>query len=279
MNTLHRLKLQQKFKSFKQRHNNVFRKGFRGQAQNLRASSSRFRGSSSSRHSEDTEQEEEGGEEGKRYGKRIDLIRKKLREVLEYTKSKVKEEGETTSLERTFRPAYLKTRTIEPTSSLELDLTTNTAVLIDRDIFKPKFRKNMLGRLGARLGPDSEESAEEEEELVPTVSTAEADYSEAVEVEVVSGKVEAESVTVVVPRASTAPLPSTKQVSGIPRRFSYTEDTDHSGFVNIETELESGESQDVETVLTNNHDRIDVGGLQYKEVGNSNLACEACDVM
>ena len=75
MNTLHRLKLQQKFKSFKQRHNNVFRKGFRGQAQNLRASSSRFRGSSSSRHSEDTEQEEEGGEEGKRYGKRIDLIR------------------------------------------------------------------------------------------------------------------------------------------------------------------------------------------------------------
>ena len=280
MNTLHRLKLQQKFKSFKQRHNNVFRKGFRGQAQNLRgASSSRFRGSSS-RHSEDSEQEEEGegGEEGKRYGKRIDLIRKKLREVLEYTKSKVKEEGETTSLERTFRPAYLKTRTIEPTTSLELDLTTNTAVLIDRDIFKPKFRKNMLGRLGARLGPDSEESAEEEE-LVPTVSTAEADYSEEVEVEVVSGKVEAESVTVVVPRASTAPLPSTKQVSGIPRRFSYTEDTDHSGFVNIETELESGESQDVETVLTNNHDRIDVGGLQYKEVGNSNLACEACDVM
>ena len=274
MNTLHRLKLQQKFKSFKQRHNNVFRKGFRGQAQNLRGSS-RFRGSSSSSRSEDTEQEEEGGEEGKRYGKRIDLIRKKLREVLEYTKSKVKEEGETTSLERTFRPAYLKTRTIEPTSSLELDLTTNTALLIDRDIFKPKFRKNMLGRLGARLGPDSEESAEEEE-LVPTVSTADDDYSEAVEVEVVSGKVEAESVTVVVPRASTAPLPSTKQVSGIPRRFSYTEDTDHSGFVNIETELESGESQDVETVLTNNHDRIDVGGLQYKEVGN--LACEACDV-
>ena len=75
MNTLHRLKLQQKFKSFKQRHNNVFRKGFRGQAQNLRASSSRFRGSSSSRHSEDTEQEGEGEEEGKRYGKRIDLIR------------------------------------------------------------------------------------------------------------------------------------------------------------------------------------------------------------
>ena len=275
MNILHRLKLQQKFKSFKQRHNNVFRKGFRGQAQNLRGSS-RFRGSSSSSRSEDTEQEEEGGEEGKRYGKRIDLIRKKLREVLEYTKSKVKEEGETTSLERTFRPAYLKTRTIEPTSSLELDLTTNTALLIDRDIFKPKFRKNMLGRLGARLGPDSEESSEEEE-LVATVSTADDDYSEAVEVEVVSGKVEAESVTVVVPRASTAPLPSTKQVSGIPRRFSYTEDTDHSGFVNIETELESGESQDVETVLTNNHDRIDVGGLQYKEVGN--LACEACDVM
>ena len=266
MNILHRLKLQQKFKSFKQRHNNVFRKGFRGQTQNLRGSSSRFRGSSSSRHSEDTEQE---GEEGKRYGKRIDLIRKKLREVLEYTKSKVKEEGETTSLERTFRPAYLKTRTIEPTSSLELDLTTNTALLIDRDIFKPKFRKNMLGRLGARLGPDSEESSEEEEEeLVATVSTAEADYSEEVEVEVVSGKVEAESVTVVVPRASTAPLPSTKQVSGIPRRFSYTEDTDHSGFVNIDTELESGESQDVETVLTTNNDRIDVGGLQYKEVGN-----------
>merc|ERR1712155_23461 len=92
------------------------------------------------------------------------LIRKKLREVLEYTKSKVKEEGETTSLERTFRPAYLKTRTIEPTSSLEPDLTTNTALLIDRDIFKPKFRKNMLGRLGARLGPDSEESVEEEVE-------------------------------------------------------------------------------------------------------------------
>ena len=273
MNILHRLKLQQKFKSFKQRHNNVFRKGFRSQAQNLRGSS-RFRASSSS-HSEDTEQEEEGeGEEGKRYGKRIDLIRKKLREVLEYTKSKVKEEGETTSLERTFRPAYLKTRTIEPTRTLELDLTTNTAVLIDRDIFKPKFRKNMLGRLGARLGPDSEESVEEEEVLVATVSSAEADYSEAVEV--VSGQVEAESVTVEVPRPSTAPLPSTKQVSGIPRRFSYSEDTDHSGFVNIETELESGESQDVETVLTSNNDRIDVGGLQYKEVGI--LACEACDV-
>ena len=37
-----RLKLQQKFKSFKQRHNNVFNKGFRSQTHSLRGNKNRF---------------------------------------------------------------------------------------------------------------------------------------------------------------------------------------------------------------------------------------------
>ena len=155
---------------------------------------------------------------------------------------------------RTFVPKHLKTPTIEPTKTIEINLRTTTPNLIDRDIFKPKNRKNML-RPAIKYDPASSEESEYD------------DYSN---VDVVSALLSPEvpnlsSVLEIVPQVTTNPIPSTKEVSGIPRRYAYTEENDHSQFVNIETELESGESQDTEVFL-NSNDRIDVDDLQYKEV-------------
>ena len=191
----------------------------------------------------------------KRYGKRIDLIRQKLREVLAHS-SKTTES--TKVVTRTFVPKHLKTPTIEPTKTIEINLRTTTSNLIDRDIFKPKNRKNML-RSAIKYDPASSEESEE----VP-------EYDDYPNVEIASALLLPEvpnvsSVLEIVPQITTSPIPSTKEVSGIPRRFSYTEENDHSQFVNIETELESGESQDTEVFL-NSNDRIDVDDLQYKEV-------------
>ena len=52
---------------------------------------------------------------------------------------------------------------------------------------------------------------------------------------------------------------------GIPRRYTYEEEDRYNQFVNIDTELEGGDSQNVE-VIANSNDRIDVGDLEYKEV-------------
>ena len=155
---------------------------------------------------------------------------------------------------RTFVPKHLKTPTIEPTKTIEINLRTTISNLIDRDIFKPKNRKNML-RPVIKYDPASSEESEYD------------DYST---VDIVSASLPPEvpnlsSVLEIVPQVTTSPIPSTKEVSGIPRRYDYTEENDHSQFVNIETELESGESQDTEVFL-NSNDRIDVDDLQYKEV-------------
>ena len=114
----------------------------------------------------------------------------------------------------------------------------------------------------------SEESPEENSEYE--------EYEDYANVEIVSAKLSPElidvsSVIEIVPKITTSPIPSTKEVSGIPRKYSYTEENDHSQFVNIETELESGESQDTEVFLSSN-DRIDVEDLQYKEVS----ICRRC---
>ena len=155
---------------------------------------------------------------------------------------------------RTFVPKHLKTPTIEPTKTIEINLRTTISNLIDRDIFKPKNRKNML-RPVIKYDPASSEESEYD------------DYST---VDIVSASLSPEvpnlsSVLEIVPQVTTSPIPSTKEVSGIPRRYDYTEENDHSQLVNIETELESGESQDTE-VFQNSNDRIDVDDLQYKEV-------------
>lgn len=244
-----KLKLQQKFRSFKERHNNLFKKD----------RSQLFR-QKINRHEEDTEEEDDDEEEegGKRFGKRIDLIRKKLREHLAYSSRTLTET--TTLVERTFIPKHLKSERIHPTTTQEMDLSTNTlSPIIDRDIFKPKFRKNMLDRLR-----DQEESSEEDDIFEPTITTVvddEDDY------EIVSSKVDYDRVSVVVPVPLTSPIPSTKEVKGIPRRYSYDEENRYNQFVNIETELEGGESQNVEVVNSNNNiinnDRIDVEELEY----------------
>ena len=243
-----RLKLQRKFKSFKQRHNNVFNKGFKSSRRN------QFNRRPAKPRDEDTFEEEDT--DGKRYGKRIDLIRQKLREVLAHS-SKTTES--TKVVTRTFVPKHLKTPTIEPTKTIEINLRTTTSRFIDRDIFKPKNRKSML-RPAIKFRPSSAEGSSEEDP----------DYEDYEDVEIISAHLSPEvsdvsSVLEIVPQITTSPIPSTKEVSGIPRRYEYTEENDHSQFVNIETELESGESQDTEVFLSNN-DRIDVDDLQYKEV-------------
>ena len=157
---------------------------------------------------------------------------------------------------RTFVPKHLKTPTIEPTKTIEINLRTTISNLIDRDIFKPKNRKNML-RPVIKYDPASSEESEYDD--YSNVDIVSASLSPEVEVPNLS------SVLEIVPQVTTSPIPSTKEVSGIPRRYDYTEENDHSQFVNIETELESGESQDTEVFL-NSNDRIDVDDLQYKEV-------------
>jgi len=265
MTNIDRLKLQQKFKSFKQRHNNVFNKGFRRQTQSLRNNKNRF----AQKPRQGKDEEESLEEENKRYGKRIDLIRKKLREVLAYSSRTT---ARPTSLARTFVPSHLKSENIEPTRTQEIDLSTSTASLvIDRNIFKPKFRKNMLdGRLSSvKIDPESGE--EEVTDFEPTVTSIDDnDYIE--EVEIVSSKVIPESVgeettTVIVPKPITDPIPSTKKVSGIPRRYVYNDENNYNQFVNIDTELEGGDSQNIDVIVSNN-DRIDVDpdSLEYKEV-------------
>ena len=253
---MYRLKLQQKFKSFKERHNNVFKKGFKSPSlrrQNFNRRPERPR-------DEDSLEEEEV--DGKRYGKRIDLIRKKLREVLAYS-SKTTES--TKVVTRTFVPKHLKTPTIEPTKTIEINLRTSSSNLIDRDIFKPKNRKSMLRPAIKYDAGSSEESVEgipnfEEAEIVSTQLTPEV--------------TQISSVKDIIPKITTNPIPSTKEVTGIPRRYTYDEENDHSQFVNIETELEGGESQDTEVFVSNN-DRIDVEDLQYKEVCIS-CRCRLC---
>ena len=58
---------------------------------------------------------------------------------------------------------------------------------------------------------------------------------------------------------------------GIPRKYSYEEADRYNQFVNVDTELEGGDSQNIEVITTNN-DRIDVEdefkSLQYKKVGS-----------
>ena len=252
-----RMKLQQKFKSFKQRHNNVFNKGFKSpRRKNFNRHPLRPRdGDSTEKHETDE----------KRYGKRIDLIRQKLREVLAHS-SKTTES--TKVVTRTFVPKHLKTPTIEPTQTIEINLRSATSYFIDRDIFKPKNRKSMLRPAIKFKQASSEESPEENSEYE--------EYEDYANVEIVSAKLSPElidvsSVIEIVPKITTSPIPSTKEVSGIPRKYSYTEENDHSQFVNIETELESGESQDTEVFLSSN-DRIDVEDLQYKEVS----ICRRC---
>ena len=247
------MKLQQKFKSFKQRHNNVFNKGFKSPKRK------NFNRRPVQPRDGDSKEEHEADE--KRYGKRIDLIRQKLREVLAHS-SKTTES--TKVVTRTFVPKHLKTPTIEPTQTIEINLRSTTSYLIDRDIFKPKNRKSMLRPAIKFKQVSSEESSEENPEYEEYE-----DYAN-VNVEIVSAKLSPElsdvsSVIEIVPKITTSPIPSTKEVSGIPRKYAYTEENDHSQFVNIETELESGESQDTEVFLSSN-DRIDVEDLQYKEV-------------
>ena len=182
------------------------------------------------------------------------MIRQKLREVLAYSSRTT----EATSLQRTFVPAHLKSANIDPTRTHEIDISSSTLV-IDRDIFKPKFRKNMLGRLSSKFDEESEE------EILPTDATEYEDYQ--ADTEILSSKVvpeiiEEESVTVIVPQIITNPVPSTKEISGIPRRYTYDEEDSFNKFVNIETELEGGDSQNIEVITSNDNDRIDV---EYKE--------------
>ena len=220
MNKVFRLKLQQKFASFKQRHNNVFRK-----SKNLSSSPRPFYQEIDLSPGE-PESEERDQSGGRKYGKRIDHIRKKLREVLAYSSSKSSETS--TSIERTFLPSHLKSEVISPTVTREIDLSTTHP---SPGIFRPEFRKNILGRLSRkrRPQPESEESSEEipTEEPVYADITSPADDEEDDYVEIVSSKVTSDSVNtnfvvpeppsssaVIVPKPTLAPIPSTKTISG-----------------------------------------------------------------
>ena len=238
-----RLKLQQKFASFKERHNNVFRKSknFRSSArpspffQEIDLSSRR-----PAKQEEKEEKEEVGEGEEKKYGKRIDHIRKKLREVLAYSS---RETETSSSIERTFLPAHLKTEIISATPTTEILLSVSTSYPSPQ-IFRPEFRRNILGRLNRKRfpQPESEESSEEvlseipseeereegEEYLTDTDSGAEDYYEEEEDyIELVSsiasshnGNVATPSLyvstssSVIVPKPIIDPIASTKTISG-----------------------------------------------------------------
>ena len=215
-----RLKLQQKFASFKQRHNNVFRK-----SKNLSSSPRPFYQEIDLSPGEpETQERDQSG--GRKYGKRIDQIRKKLREVLAYSSSKSSETS--TSIERTFLPSHLKSEVISPTVTREIDLSTTHP---SPGIFRPEFRKNILGRLSRKRipQPESEESSEEIPTEEPQYAdiTSPADEEEDDYVEIVSSKVTFDNVNtnfvvsqppsssaVIVPKPTIAPIPSTKTISG-----------------------------------------------------------------
>ena len=222
LNKVFRLKLQQKFASFKQRHNNVFRK-----SKNLSSSPRPFFQEIDLSPGQ-PESEERAPSGGRKYGKRIDQIRKKLREVLAYSSSKSSET--TSSIERTFLPSHLKSEIISPTLTREIDLTTTHP---QHQIFKPEFRKNILGRLSRKRipQPESEESSEE----IITDNPADLDTTSPGNdqddyVEIVSSKVTSDSVNTnfvvpqppsastpssfIVPKPTVAPIPSTKTISG-----------------------------------------------------------------
>ena len=67
-----RLKLQEKFNKFKQRHNNVFKKSFTSPRRNI---FNRPTSNKNTKNYEDDSIEVEEDNGNKRYGKRIDLIR------------------------------------------------------------------------------------------------------------------------------------------------------------------------------------------------------------
>ena len=137
------------------------------------------------------------------------LIRKKLREVLAHSSRTT----EVSSLTRTFVPAHLKSENIDPTKTQEIDLTTPTNV-IDRNIFKPKFRKNMFGRFSSKYDPNSEES---DESFETTVSSLDTEDNDEEEIKILSSKVSSEAYqeeSVIVPTLITNPIPSTKSISG-----------------------------------------------------------------
>ena len=231
-----RLKLQQKFASFKERHNNVFRKSknFRSSArpspffQEIDLSSSRPTGQG------EGQRNTEGGE--RKYGKRIDHIRKKLREVLAYS-SRATETS--SSIERTFLPAHLKTEVVSPTATTEIPLSVSTSYPSPQ-IFRPEFRKNILGRLNRKRfpKPESEESSEEilteipseeeeEEEYLGDADSAAEDYydDDGDYIEIVSSRSSSHNLntpslyvstssSVIVPKPIIDPIASTKTLSG-----------------------------------------------------------------
>ena len=227
MNKVSRLKLQQKFASFKQRHNNVFRKSktlsssARPFFQEIDLTPARPEGET---HTQSA---------GRKYGKRIDQIRKKLREVLAYSSRSTETSS---SIERTFLPSHLKSEVISPTVTREIDLSLSTSYPSPQ-IFKPEFRKNILGRLSRKRipEPDSEESAEEitdnssDSEAEYITSPTEYDQEDEDYVEIISSKTTSDSVntkfvtsqspvistsSVIVPKPIIAPVPSTKTISG-----------------------------------------------------------------
>ena len=281
--------MQQKFASFKERHNNVFRK-----SKNFRSSARPFFQEidlSSNRPAVQEEEEEgEGDTQGgeRKYGKRIDQIRKKLREVLAYS-SRATETS--SSIERTFLPAHLKTEVISPTPTTEILLSLSTSYPSPQ-IFRPEFRKNILGRLNRKRFPKpqseesseeiqtaspSEEEEEEEEYLADTDSAAEDYYDEGEDyIEIVSSRSSSPSVftpslyvstssSVIVPKPIIDPVASTKTISGIPRKYTYEEEDRYNQFVNVDTELEGGESQNVD-VITANNDRIGIEEEDIKQL-------------
>ena len=117
------------------------------------------------------------------------------------------------SVTRTFVPAHLKSENIDPTKTQEIDLTTPT-IVIDRNIFKPKFRKNMFGRFSSKYDPNSEES---DESFETTVSSLDTEDNDEEEIKILSSKVSSETYqeeSVIVPTPITNPIPSTKSISG-----------------------------------------------------------------
>ena len=152
-------KLKQRFNKFRQEHKEVLNKNVPGSIPVTAKSFSR-----SSNTNNDSERTDRP-----KFGKRTDLIRKKLAEVLKHSSRQPEE----STLERTFLPSFLRTKSavetsrVVPTAARSLFEVRSTARFLpgsgfnrNRQFKRPEIRRNLLDKV---LGKVTEDDSVKEE--------------------------------------------------------------------------------------------------------------------
>ena len=163
-------RLKQRFKQFRQEHKGVLNKKVAVTTQPANNFGRSFK----------TKDEKEGkAKERPKFSKRTEIIRKKLAEVLKHSQRTV----ETSTLERTFVPSFLRTKTVSDTSRIQPTIarslfnigpsSTRTPVVFQRTnrFNRPEIRKNLLHRVLGKASGDK--TADKEPEFIETDDTPE----------------------------------------------------------------------------------------------------------